>query len=82
MQDLLFEILQSVLVVIVGYIFGKIGKRTKTLEQIEAKEEARKQKRIAKQCKKNYITPVNSQAVVQELPQLNQDVVLEKISNL
>lgn len=82
MQDLLFEILQSVLVVILGYIFGKLGKKTKTLEQIEAKEEQRKQKRIAKQCKKNNITPVNNQAVVQELSQLNQDAILEKMKNL
>ena len=33
----------------------KKNKTTKTLEEIEAKEEAKKQKRIAKACKKNKI---------------------------
>lgn len=61
MQDLIFEMLQSVLIVILGYIFGKVGKKTKTAEQIEAKGEAKKQKYINKQMKKNNITPVSTQ---------------------
>lgn len=75
MQDFIFEIIQSVLVVIIGFIFSKLGKKTKTLEQIEAKAEQKKLKYIKKHCKKNNVTPHSIETSVQESTQPVQKLI-------
>lgn len=58
LETILSEIGQCLLSIIAIIIASKKGKTTKTVEEIEALEETRKQKRIAKQLKKNKIKPI------------------------
>ena len=60
------EFLLSLIALLVACFKGNT-KKTKTAEEIEAKEEARKQKRIAKQYKKNGITPKEEQKLNNEI---------------
>ena len=53
--------------------FKSGNKKTKTAEEIEAKEEERKQKRIAKQLKKNKIKPIEQENSVAENNKANKE---------
>lgn len=60
------EFLLSLIALLVACLKGNT-KKLKTAEEIEAKEETKKQKRIAKQLKKNGITPKEEQKLNNEV---------------
>ena len=63
--ELIKEILPSVLSILACFIAFFKGQKIKlTAEEIEQKEEAKKQKRIQKQYKKNKITPIETETKV------------------
>ena len=85
LETILSEIGQCLLSIIAIIIASKKGKTTKTVEEIEAKEEERKQKRIAKQLKKNKIEPIkenlleNNNNVIETVPDQKTMSLKEKI---
>lgn len=85
LETILTEAGQFLISIAAIVIASKKGKNTKTAEEIEAKEEARKQKRIAKQLKKNKIKPINENLVktndnvIETIPEQKTMSLKEKI---
>lgn len=85
LESILGEIGNFILSIVAIVIASKKGKKIKTAKEIEAKEEARKQKRIAKQLKKNKIKPINenlvetNKNVIETIPEQKTMSLKEKI---
>lgn len=74
-------IITNAVITIINALIAAFGKKktvTTSLSEIEAREEAKKQKRIAKACKKNHITnpSESSKEVVADYIKIEEEVVL------